>query len=222
MKLNNEFLQENGVFVFRIILCVLSWIATIVLSIINSILISIETANIVYFFNSISYYTVQSNFLVLLWITVAVIYEKKEDKPFFLKPIVQGAITVYITFTFIVFALVLQPLAEPSADLVYNIRNILVHYLIPIMFIIDWVVTGHEEQYEWKYELYWLIYPLGYLAYTLIRGVIINWYPYFFFNFNTQGIPLVIIFSIALSLLFIFLIAVYIFVNRKLHARKNN
>ena len=221
----NEFIEKNGVLIYRIILCVLCWVGTIIISIIPSILISIEAADFSSLFNSLSYYTFQSNFLVLLWVTAAVIYDiiprKREEKPFFLKSIVRGAITVYITFTFIVFAILLQPFATPTTDLLSNIRNILLHYLIPIMFIIDWIITEQEEKYEWKWEIYWLVYPLCYLLYTLIRGAIINWYPYYFFDVNRIGLPMVMVYSAALSGFFMFLIAVFIFSNRKLNARKN-
>lgn len=28
----------------------------------------------------------------------------------------------------------------------------------------------------------WLSFPLAYIAYTLVRGAVVNWYPYFFVN----------------------------------------
>ncbi len=33
----------------------------------------------------------------------------------------------------------------------------------------------------------WLSFPVAYIAYTLIRGAIVDWYPYFFVNPHRAG-----------------------------------
>lgn len=217
MKANKEFLQKHGALIFRIIACVICWIS-ILITLISSVITAVNVGNLDNIFRSLSYYTMQTNYMVLIWITVALIYTKKEEKPVFLSGIVRGAITLYISITFLVFAVALQAFYHPTDPLEISM-NILLHYLIPILFIIDWVITAGEESYKKVYALYWLIYPLIYLVYSLIRGLIINWYPYFFIDLNRFG-ALIILFIAILTLLFYSLGRVYIFGNQKLYDKK--
>ena len=218
MSVNKEFLQKHGILIFRIVTCVICWI-TIILTLVSNIITAVNAGNLDNIFRSFSYYTMQTNYMVLIWITVALIYTKKEEKPVFLRGIVRGAITLYISITFVVFAILLQPFYRPT-DPFAAVMNILVHYLIPILFIVDWMLTAGDELYEKSYALYWLIYPLFYLVYSLIRGLIINWYPYPFIDLNRFG-ALIFLFSAILALVFYSLGRAYIFGNQKLYDKKN-
>ena len=53
------------------------------------------------------------------------------------------------------------------------------HYLIPLMFLLDWVLTETGGIYLWKFLGYWIIYPLIYLAQVIIIGTLTGFYPYF-------------------------------------------
>ena len=195
MKLENEFLQKNGILIYKIILCVLSWI-TIGYLVIPSLFSATPLVNLGW---TVSTYTFQSNFLVFLWITCEVIYIKKEEKPKFLSSIVHGAITLYITVTLVIFALILQPLA--GIEGMFEIGNMLYHYIIPILVIIEWVLTHKDEEYEKKMALYWLIYPFIYLGYAMIVELVTGQYIYFFISITEYG-ALVILFVALLTLFF--------------------
>ena len=195
MKLENEFLQKNGILIYKIILCVLSWI-TIGYLVIPSLFSATPLVGIGW---TVSTYTFQSNFLVFLWITCEVIYIKKEEKPKFLSSIVHGAITLYITVTLVIFALILQPLA--GIEGMFEIGNMLYHYIIPILVIIEWVLTHKDEEYEKKMALYWLIYPFIYLGYAMIVELVTGQYIYFFISITEYG-ALVILFVALLTLFF--------------------
>ncbi|TFF97729.1 MAG: hypothetical protein EU541_07825 [Promethearchaeota archaeon] len=205
MEKHNGFLQKYGLLIFRIILCGLSWTAILIM-----LLPSILSLQFILF----CFYTVQTNLMVLIWITLAIIYTRKDEKPFILGPVVRGGITVYITITFLVFVTLLQPFYFPT-DPVGITVNILAHYVVPIFFIIDWIITERKKRYEKKYALYWLSYPLFYLGYSLIQGLITGFYPYYFIDLNAIG-PFVILFSMLLALLFYIIGRLYIFLNLKL------
>lgn len=40
---------------------------------------------------------------------------------------------------------------------------------------------------RWQDAPAWLIYPLAYVAYTLARGAVMNWYPYPFLDVTQLG-----------------------------------
>ena len=208
MKLENEFLQKNGILIYKIILSVLSLIAIGYL-IIPSFFSATPLVNLGW---TVSTYTFQSNFLVLLWITCEVIYIKKEEKPKFLSSIVHGAITLYITVTFVIFALILQPLY--GFEGMFEIGNMLYHYIIPILVIVEWVLTHKDEEYEKKMALYWLIYPFAFLFYAMIIELVTGHPIYFFISLGRYG-ALVILFVALLTLMHYGLAMLIIYVNQR-------
>ncbi len=203
-------LNEKSLFIFRVVLCILSW---------TSILLMVIPSIISFNFYIFCYYTFQTNLWVLLWITIAVIYSKREKKPFILSSVVRGAITVYITITFLVFVTLLQLFYFPT-DPLWVTSNILAHYVVPIMFVFDWWMTEREVKYESKYALYWLSYPLIYLAYSLVQGLLTGFYPYYFIDLGVLG-PFIAISATTLALLFYLMGRLYIFLNGKLYKKQN-
>jgi hypothetical protein len=207
--------KKQQILIYKIILCIISWIS------IGLLFRGIFSANpLVSLGWTVSTYTFQSNFLVFLWITSDVIYELlKKEKPAFLGAITHGAITLYITVTLIIFAIILQPLA--GIEGMFEIGNMLYHYIVPILTIGLWVLTQKDEEYEKKMALYWLIYPLFiYLAYSMIIELVTGQYIYFFISLNLLG-AFVIVTVALLTMLFYLLGRLYIFANGKLHAKKN-
>lgn len=90
----------------------------------------------------------------------------------------RGAVVVYMTITGVVYTLLLRgpdPTAIPWA-------NELLHYIFPIVIFADWFIDIPRIRISFKQGLIWIIYPLVYLAYTLIRGSYSYWYPYPFIN----------------------------------------
>jgi hypothetical protein len=165
------------------------------------------------------FYTVQTNLMVLLWSTVALFFTNTEEKPLFMRPLVRGGITVYITITFLVFITLLQPFYIPTEPLPI-FTNILAHYIVPILFIIDWMLTETKNEYETRYAFYWLSYPLVYLAYSLIQGLITDFYPYYFIDLSIFG-PLVFLFAAVLALIFYSVGRLYIYINKKVYRKRS-
>jgi len=191
MKLNKELLNDKNILAFRIITCITSWISVLFM-IIPSISTAILTANLEGIGFMFSTYTFQTNLWVVSWITIAVLYSKKEEKPFILGPIVHGAVVLYITITLVLFALLLQMFYFPT-DPREIIVNILAHYLVPILFIIDWGLNQKDEKYEKKHALYWLIYPYLYLAYSAILELTISTNIYYFISLQLGVFYIVIV-----------------------------
>lgn len=170
--------------------------------------------------NSISFYTIQSNILVLAWVAIAIpLMWKKENK--FFHSILHGGVNVYITITLVIFAILLSPLYKPTDPLEIT-NNILFHYLIPSLFIFDWFVTNFDRKYDWKYAIYWLIYPICYLVYTLIRGNDTGTYPYPFLNLNVLGVGGLAISVVTLAGIYILLGVLFVATNKKLQKFARN
>jgi hypothetical protein len=96
--------------------------------------------------------------------------------------LLRGAAVVYMLTTAIVYALLLS-----GQDMTYPWVNTIVHRVMPIAVTLDWLVDPPRVRLEPRQTIVWMGFPLVYVAYTLTRGAIINWYPYFFVNPNRHG-----------------------------------
>ncbi|MHA1207138.1 MAG: Pr6Pr family membrane protein [Candidatus Hodarchaeales archaeon] len=159
------------------------------------------------------YFTNQTNLLVIIWLVLAIIWSSDPDKMQKLMGKVKGAITLYITVTFIIFAIVLSPLYHPSG--IEGIINLMLHYIIPVAFIVDWIIT-EGTGYEWKFIPYWLVYPICYLVFALFHGATTGDYIYPFVNYEVLGFSGLVISVTLLIFFFIGLSSLYIAVSRKL------
>ncbi len=59
--------------------------------------------------------------------------------------------------------------------------------VIPIVVAADWVPFGPWPRLSYPLAMTRLAVPLVYVPYSLIRGVIIDWYPYPFLNPHHHG-----------------------------------
>ena len=50
------------------------------------------------------------------------------------------------------------------------------------MKVVDWLLDPPSGRISYRQAVLWLAYPLAWVAYTLIRGPIADWYPYPFLN----------------------------------------
>ena len=134
--------------------------------------------------NFFSFFTIQSNILAAtLLVLTALIRPDERSRPF---DAVRGAATFYITITFVVFALLLSGLQE-DLDTHIAFTNFVVHYLIPIVLLVDWLIDPPRHRLGLTIALAWLVYPLGWFAYTLVRGSATDWYPYPFVDVTQHG-----------------------------------
>ena len=91
------------------------------------------------------------------------------------------AATLYIAITFVVYGLLLSGYRDELNTSVIWVDNV-VHKIIPLAMIADWLLEPPRVHLIWRDGRKWLAYPLLYLVDTLIRGPIVDWYPYPFLN----------------------------------------
>ena len=130
--------------------------------------------------NFFSFFTIESNIIIAVSLLLGAfaMYAKKKSKKL---DYFRGAATLYMVVTGIVFSLLLSGL-EGVALTAVPWDNIVLHYIIPVAAVIDWIIDPPSRRIEFKKALAWLIFPLAYLVYSLTRGPIVNWYPYPFLN----------------------------------------
>jgi hypothetical protein len=97
--------------------------------------------------------------------------------------LLRGAAVVYILTTGIVYLLLLSGHAPA-----YPWVNAILHYLMPVAVTLDWLSDPPSVHLDPARTLVmWMAFPLLYVLYTLARGAIVDWYPYFFVNPHRSG-----------------------------------
>lgn len=60
--------------------------------------------------------------------------------------------------------------------------NVVLHYLIPVAALADWLLDPPASRLSAKHLGLALLLPAAYLAYVIVRGASVGWYPYPFLN----------------------------------------
>jgi hypothetical protein len=130
--------------------------------------------------NFFSFFTIESNiiaFVVFLASAFFVFAKRKSTKLDFFR----GAATFYMVVTGIVFSVLLSGIEGVELTAV-PWDNVVLHYIIPIAIAFDWIIDPPARRISFKKGLLWLLFPLTYLVYSLIRGPIAGFYPYPFLD----------------------------------------
>ena len=167
--------------------------------------------------NFFSYFTIQTNLLVVLWLSAAILQCKDVSQTGVLQPKIKGAVTLYITITFLVYAILLDRLWNPTGfPLLFTTIS---HYITPVAFILDWLLFEKRQTYQWRFLIHWMIYPLGYFAYTQLYGGITGIYLYPFVDLPALGWGNMMLWVVGLCLFFAVLGSGYIGLNRGMKSK---
>lgn len=145
--------------------------------------------------NFFSYFTILSNILVALCLSIPLFIPKHTAGQFFSHRSVSTSIAVYIFIVGLVYNLVLRNIWTPTGWQL--VADNLLHVAVPLLYLLYWYFFTQRESLPWKSLLAWLIFPALYLAYTLIRGSMVNWYPYPFVDAGKLGYVKVALNSLA-------------------------
>ena len=96
-----------------------------------------------------------------------------------------GGVTCWILIVGIVYHLLLAKDHSPEGLGVWS--NQLLHYVSPALTLIWWAIWGRGWELRLSHAVAWLAWPAAYCLYALGRGLVTDYYPYFFINPVTQG-----------------------------------
>lgn len=105
------------------------------------------------------YFTIQSNIGYGIFAAWAAF--RGRDTP----PALKGAVTLYVVITGLVYHLVLTNPASGFAigpverTLPETIGNQLLHTVVPLLAVLDWLLFDQRGRFRWRYALYWLAFP---------------------------------------------------------------
>jgi hypothetical protein len=136
-------------------------------------------------------------------------------------------VTMGITLTFLIAHFMLSGMLTWGGTL--HVDMLLLHYVVPIMTILDWVLFDEKGLMGRKEPLVWTVEPLVYLAAVEVLvnvfdvsvggGMGDSRYPYPFLDASSLGWPTVIGFIIAVTVAFVALGFVWVAIDRRLAKR---
>ena len=165
-------------------------------------------------FDTLAYFTNLSNiivfiFFIIIWYkTLKDVLNKNYDGKNTHLVKYKGIATLCITVTGLVYSLLL---ADYSSKSNYTFQNLTVHYIIPIMTILDYFLFDEKGLLKWYHPLIWVFVSICYLPYIFIRALILGSnttrlkYPYFFLNIDKIGVQAVILWCVGLIIFFVLL-----------------
>lgn len=139
----------------------------------------------------VSYFTILTNILVGLAFSTPFLAPENKLRLFFERQAVRAAIALYILVVMVVYWAVLAQIHHPVG--LSAVANMGLHLVVPVIYIIDWLVFAPKGSMSFKRIPYWVSYPFAYGIYTIIRGAVTGGYPYPFLNVTELGLGGVIV-----------------------------
>lgn len=133
----------------------------------------------------LAYFTILTNILVALAMTLPWLAPESKLGSFFSRPSVRTAIACYIIVVSTVYYAILRKLWNPGG--LQYLADTIEHCIAPTLYLIDWLVFVPKGTVSARSVPSWLIYPLGYAAYSLFHGALTGFYPYPFLDVAQLG-----------------------------------
>jgi hypothetical protein len=155
--------------------------------------------------NYFSYFTIDSNLIAAAVFLVAAARRRRAQSS--TVDLLRGAAVVYMVVVGVVFTLLLR---GTDVDTAIPWVNTVVHELMPMVMVADWLVDPPAARLRLSQGALWLTFPLAWIVYTLIRGAVTGRYPYPFLNPANGGYESVATYSVGILALFMVVCAIVV------------
>ena len=131
-----------------------------------------------------SYLTVLTNFAVVLIMASAAYFGKIRSRR-------AGFITVVMAVVSLGYHTLLAGIWQPAGLAWWADQGL--HTAVPLLTTLWWGVYAPKAGLKWPHAFSWLIWPIIYADYALVRGLASGFYPYPFVDVVTLGIGQVVL-----------------------------
>jgi hypothetical protein len=160
----------------------------------------------------LGYFTIMTNLIVAIVFTAVAVRSAVLDRRWLL-----GGTTLSIVLVGVVYALLLHGLRELTGGSV--LANILLHVVAPILVPLFWLAFVRKGALTWRAPFLWMLYPLGYFLYALLRGAVEGRYAYPFMDVLAIGWPQTLINGLLIAAGFVVAGAAMVWVDHWLAGR---
>jgi hypothetical protein len=136
--------------------------------------------------NFFSYFTILTNVLVALAMTLPVVAGGTAVGRFAASNSVRAAVTMFAVVVGVVYHLLLAATWKPTGLQLWVDQGL--HSMMPLAMLIDWLFLTPRTRLGWPEPLRWLVFPVIYGAWTLLHGGLSGWWPYWFVDVGELGL----------------------------------
>lgn len=165
-------------------------------------------------FNLFCFFTIQANLIVGVTCLLLAVRLDRRSTVFGVFRL-SGLIAIIITF--LVFHTALKELQDLKGSAAF--ADLLLHTLSPVMCAAGWLVFGPRRLITRKVAFLACVFPLCWSLFTLVRGPLVDFYPYPFVDVRRLGYSRVLLTGVGIGALFLALAAAAAAVERMLSRR---
>ena len=147
-----------------------------------------------------SYFTITSCLLTAVVLTLSAIQLTRGQAETKLLSLSRLTMAVSMVIVGVIYNALLRGGDPDPRDVGYAwpvLPNEVVHTYGPILIFIEWMLTRTTIALQIKQAFWVLVYPFAWLGFSLIRGIITGWWPYWFidpqYGIGTQATWIVVI-----------------------------
>mgnify|MGYP000399636363 FL=1 len=139
-----------------------------------------------------AYFTIQSSLIAAVVLAVSAIREFKALPQTKTLNLARLSVSTYAIVVAVVYNALLRgtPVLPGDPDYGYNwpvAPNEILHVWAPIFIVLDLALTVMSYKLKFK-QIFWVLaFPMAWLAFTIIRGLVTDWWAYWFLNPNEDG-----------------------------------
>lgn len=156
------------------------------------------------------YFTIQSNVLVALYLIYTLFFTRKNKSTFLV-----GLILLAITMTGLAYNFLIYHIFTDWHSAAYSFSRTATHVIVPIGFLINWLLFEEHGNMKWRYSIYWLIYPCLYGLGVALIGIKTGISLYFFWN-PSQGLIVMSKWFLLMTLAFLIIGLLFIIIDHAL------
>jgi len=134
-----------------------------------------------------TYFTIQTSLLAIVVLSVAGWYAWTGRTETRLINIVRLSTVTFTIVVTLVYNMLLRGLPDAVEDGGYVwpvLPNEILHVWAAVFMLIDWILSSRRINLRIRTIFWVLLFPLTWLVYSIIRGLIVDWWPYWFINPN--------------------------------------
>ena len=132
-----------------------------------------------------SFLTILTNWLIVFAMLAPVLASASRMGEFFDRPGVRAAIFDYIIIVALGYHLLLAHLFDFQGMDWWS--DMIIHTFAPIAVMLDWLLFSRKRPLTFKQVPWWLLAPIGYMIYSIVRGEITGDYNYDLTNADKRG-----------------------------------
>lgn len=137
--------------------------------------------------NLFSYFTIHSAFLLVLAVLLAMLHTASGRKePGWLTGL-RALSTTYTVVSGTVFAVLLANAELFGHLFLVPLSSKVLHFVLPVYAVLDFLVAPGRNRLRWATTWVATVFPALWAVYTLVRGRMVDWYPYFFLDPDLVG-----------------------------------